>query len=100
MVSTSMRFEQAPQDRLSRVEHLAPRFFREVLEWDYDECLVTDDSMLSDFATATAPLPERRAEVEAFLTRMQAHYLIDGRSRGSLLIVDLLECLQANGVSE
>jgi hypothetical protein len=93
------RFECAPQDRLARVDYLAPRFFREVLGWEYEECLVTDDSDLSDYATATAGREEHRAEVESFLTKMQAHYLLTDPAT-STRIVGLLELLVRKGVTE
>lgn len=44
-----MDVEFAPMDRLSEVEHLAPKFFSEILELDYADCLVTDESSLWDF---------------------------------------------------
>ena len=99
-IPPSRRVELAPQARLKRVEHLAPRFFREVLSLDPEDCLVTDESDLSDFATATASREERRAEVEGFLSRMCAHYLVDGRGAPSTRIVDLLELLEAHGILE
>lgn len=99
-MGSEKRFELAPQDRLTKVEHLAPRFFREVLGWEYEECLVTDESDLGDFATASAPREERRAELDTFLTRMQEHYLVDGRTVGSTRIVHLLEFLEARGIAE
>lgn len=92
--------ELASQERLARVEHLAPRFFREVLGWEYDEVLVTDESDLRDFADATAPQHERMAEIETFFARMNEEYFVDGRSAGSTRIVDLLELLRAHGVME
>jgi hypothetical protein len=94
------RFEPAPQDRLADVEHLAPRFFRDVLGWEYEECPVTDESELSDFATCTSSKEERAAEVDAFLARLREHYIVDGRQAGSTRIVDLLEFLKAHGVTE
>lgn len=99
-MGSEKRFELAPQDRLTKVEHLAPRFFREVLGREYEECLVTDESDLTDFATADAPREERRAEVDRLLTRMQEHYVVDCRGVGSTRVVDLLEFLEARGISE
>ena len=86
-----MRFEPAPTDRLSQVEHLAPRFFREILGWDYGECFVTDESALSDFVTVTDPPPQRRAAVEGFLVRIEEHYFLPGKGPGSTRIVDILD---------
>jgi len=69
MPKKTRRFESAPQDRLGAVGHLAPRFFREVVGWDYAEVLVTDESDLRDYADLTG---DRRAEVAGMLDRMAA----------------------------
>lgn len=50
------RIELASQSRMKAVEHLASRFFTEVIGIAYEDCLVTDESDLSDltsYATAT-----------------------------------------------
>lgn len=46
------RVELAAQDHLAAVEHLLPRFVREILGWDPDDCLITDESDLFDFIVA------------------------------------------------
>jgi hypothetical protein len=86
----------ASQDRLSAVEELAPRFFAEVLEMDYGECLITDESDLRDF---TEFGNDATPEVERMLDRIETHYLVDVRVIGSTRIVQLLEFLQARGVT-
>lgn len=86
----------APHTRLAIVELLAPRFFREVVGYEYEECLITDESDLLDF---TGPDGDHRAAVEEMLDRLEAHYLIDGRAATSTRIVDLLELLQSKGVT-
>lgn len=96
MPEKTRRFESAPQDRLEAVGHLAPRFFREVVGWDYAEVLVTDESDLRDYADLTG---DRRAEVAGMLDRMAAHYRVDGRRAKSTIIVDLLEFLASNGMT-
>jgi hypothetical protein len=83
-------FELAQQNRLDAVAHLAPRFFREVVDWDYSDVLVTDESDLRDFADTTG---NRDVEVAAMLNRIETHYRIDGRLAGSTRIVALLEFL-------
>ena len=89
-------FELAQQNRLDAVEHLAPRFFREVLGWDCADVLVTDESDLRDFADPTG---NRDVEVAAMLDRIKTHYRIDGRLAGSTRIVALLEFLASNGMT-
>jgi hypothetical protein len=96
MPEKARRFEFAPQDRLNAVEHLAPRFFRDVVGWDYEEVLVTDESDLRDFADLTG---DRSAEVAGMLDRLATNYGVDGRLANSTIIVDLLEFLAANGVT-
>ena len=89
------QFTLASQSRLSAVEHLAPRFFRVVLDVDYEDCLLTDESDLRDFASI---FDDRTAAVAECLDRLEAQYLVDGRAAGSTRIVVLLEYLRASGV--
>lgn len=90
------KIELAVQERLAAVEHLAPRFFHEVLEYEYENCLVTDESDLRDFADVFG---EREVQVAAMLDRLEVHYLIDSRAAKSTRIVELLEFLQSRGVT-
>ena len=96
MAELPKRIELASQSRLADVEALAPRFFREVLEYEYGDVLVTDESDLRDFADVFG---DRDAAVDSMLDRLESHYLIDGRQLGSTRIVELLEFLQARGVA-
>lgn len=45
----------AAQERIDDFEHTAIEFFRAVLGMDYGECIVTDESRLSDFASCGLP---------------------------------------------
>ena len=45
----------APQERIEDFERTAVEFFRAVLGMDYRECIVTDESRLSDFASCGLP---------------------------------------------
>lgn len=90
------KIELAARKRLAAVEHLAPRFFHRVLEYDYEDCLVTDESDMRDFADAFG---DREAGLAAMLDRLEAHYLVDGRAAKSTSIVELLEFLQSRGVT-
>ena len=47
----------APQVRIDLFASTAQEFFRDVLDLDYDECLVTDESRLSDFSSCGLPEP-------------------------------------------
>lgn len=96
MAQTPRHFELAARNRLDAVADLAPRFFREVVGWEYAEVLVTDDSDLGDFADPTG---NRDLEVAAMLDRIATHYRINGRLAGSTRIVKLLEFLGSKGVT-
>ncbi len=45
----------AEQDRIDLYQTTATEFFRSVLDMDYSECLVTDESRLSDFSSCGMP---------------------------------------------
>ena len=45
----------AAQERIDDFKHTAIEFFRSVLGMDYCECIVTDESRLSDFASCGLP---------------------------------------------
>jgi hypothetical protein len=45
----------ADQDRIESYDGTAREFFRAVLDMDYDECMVTDESRLSDFSSCGLP---------------------------------------------
>ena len=45
----------APRERIDDFERTAIEFFRAVLGMDYGECIVTDESRLSDFASCGLP---------------------------------------------
>jgi hypothetical protein len=96
MIPRQKQFELAPQDRLKAVHHLAPRFFREVVGWDYADVLVTDDSDLFDFAEIGG---DRTTAVGEMLDRFSSCYGLDGRQVASTRIVILLEFLATNGVT-
>jgi hypothetical protein len=96
MAELPKKIQLASQSRLAEVEALAPRFFREVLEYEYDDVLVTDKSDLRDFADVFG---DRNSAVDSMLDRLESHYLIDARQLGNTRIVELLEFLQARGVA-
>jgi hypothetical protein len=95
MARIRRHFELTSQNRLDAVADLAPRFFREVVGWDYADVLVTDESDLADFADTTG---DRSLEVAKMLARMAIHYRITGQP-DSMRIVDLLEFLASQGVT-
>jgi hypothetical protein len=49
------RITIASQDHIELYDATARRFFCEVLDMDSDECLLTDDSYLSDFSSCGMP---------------------------------------------
>ena len=44
-------FELAPREKIRFLEPLAREFLSEVFDIDFDECLITDESCVCDFAT-------------------------------------------------
>ena len=49
------KFELAEQERMDAYKAMAREFFRDVLDLNFDECLVTDESRLSDFFSCGLP---------------------------------------------
>jgi phage/plasmid-associated DNA primase len=60
----------APQDHIELYEDTAREFFRDVLDLNYDECLVTDETHLSDFSSCG--LPDDVPETEGGLKGLYA----------------------------
>jgi hypothetical protein len=52
---TEKKITVAPQDHVELYENTARRFFREVLDCNFDDCLITDESYLSDFSSCGMP---------------------------------------------
>lgn len=87
----------ASDDRLRAVEHLAPRFFAEIIGIDYDDCFISDYSAIGDFFDAS---DAGEAEVEARLDLIAELYSVDVRHLGTHCIVDILEFLASKGITE
>lgn len=79
--------EFAPADRMAALEDVAPKFFREVLEMDYGECVVTDESSLWDF--------HAEADYDRLLRKIEEVYGADARDIESGSLADILERLRA-----
>lgn len=93
----------AAQDRIDAFEHTAREFLRAVLALDYGECIVTDESRLSDFASCG--LPEDIADSAQGLKELYAAWddwvvpVICGRYRleqisPTILLVELFELIE------
>jgi hypothetical protein len=54
-VSQVKRVVVADQERIDAYADTAREFFRNVLDIEFDECLVTDESRLSDFSSCGLP---------------------------------------------
>jgi hypothetical protein len=68
--ATMKKVRLAPQVRIDQLASMAQDFFRDVLDLDYDECLVTDESRLSDFSSCG--LPEALADKTTSLSELYA----------------------------
>ncbi len=97
------KVEFAPQDRVDLYEATATEFFRSVLDLDYGECLVTDESRLTDFSSCG--MPDDLAETTTGLKELYAawrvwvvpvvcrRYGLDDLMP-SILLVDLFEKIE------
>jgi hypothetical protein len=77
-----MHFELAPTEQIDAHADEAREFFARVLDFDFDECLVTDESLICDFAP-DVPLDELHAQIVAA-------YRVDVSDLGHATIVDVL----------
>jgi hypothetical protein len=86
----------ASQAHIELYEQTARQFFRYVLDLDFGECLVTDESCLSDFSSCGIPdeladkatsLKELRAAWDAWvLAELRTRYGLDYPSTGIPLV--------------
>ena len=77
-----LRIELAPTAQIDAHADEARDFFARVLDFDFDECLVTDESRLCDFAPDVS--------LEAVHARVVAAYRVDVSDLGHATIVDVL----------
>src|SRR2546423_8469113 len=77
-----LRIELAPTAQIDAHAHEAREFFARVLDFDFDECLVTDEVLICDFAPDVT-LDELHA-------RIVAAYPVDVSGLGHATIVDVL----------
>jgi len=98
------KFKLAPQERIEMYESTASEFFRAVLDLDYRECVVTDESRLLDFASCGMPddLADATDSLAALYEAWDAWVvpLICSRYRvgdicPAVLLVDLFEQIEA-----
>jgi hypothetical protein len=75
--------EFASADRVAGVEDLAPRFFAEVIEMDYADCYISNESSLWDF--------HAESDNEHYFGRIADIYGVNVRDIESGNIVDILE---------
>lgn len=69
---TAKKVVLAPQNRIEAYDDIAREFFRAVLDMQYGDCLVTDESRLSDFASCG--LPEEIADAAGDLKDLYARW--------------------------
>jgi|SRR3954452_3197164 len=77
-----LRIELAPTEQIDALSDDAREFFLRVLDFDFDECLVTDEALICDFAP-DVPLDELHA-------RIVAEYRVDISDLGHATIVSAL----------
>ncbi|SRR6266568_2623400 len=77
-----MRIELAPTEQIEAHADEAREFFARVLDFDFDNCLVTDEALICDFAP-DVPLDDLHA-------RIVAAYRVDVSDLGHATVVDVL----------
>ena len=96
----------AAQERIDDFEPTAVEFFRAVLGMDYGECIVTDESRLSDFASCGLPedIADTTQSLQALYSAWDAWVVPAICSRYGLeelsttmLLVDLFEQIERQG---
>ncbi len=102
-ISDHPRIEICEQDLIDQMAPLGREFFSRVLQLDWDDCLVTDESALSDFSFSGVPegvIPSEATLREAYaawdawiLNNVRQHFGIElPRTNLRLLTVfDLIE---------
>ena len=76
------RIVLAPTEQIDALADEARQFFARVLDFDFDECLVTDESLICDFAPDTS--------LEVLHARILNEYRVDVSDLGHGKIVDVL----------
>lgn len=96
----------AAQERIDDFKHTAIEFFRGVLGMDYCECIVTDESRLSDFASCGLPedIADTTQNLQALYSAWDAWVVPAICSRYGLadlsttmLLVDLFDAIEHQG---
>ena len=84
----------APRERIADFERTAVEFFRAVLGMDYGECIVTDESRLSDFASCGLPedIADTTLSLQALYSAWDAWVVPAICSRCGLADVSTGEC--------
>ena len=70
---------------VERHEELAREFMREILNLDYDDCFVSDQSSLHDFLSSE--------EAEEAVSRIERHYRIEVPDPEWLIVSEILEAI-------
>lgn len=101
----SPRVEVCEQDLIEQAAPLGREFFTRVLDMDWDECLLTDESALSDFALCGMPaeeLPEGKSLAELYalwdtwvLAKIQQEFGV-APARAGIRLVSLLGLIEAH----
>ena len=81
---TGLPIEFASAKIIERHQNLAREFFREILNLDYDECFISDESSLYDFAAS-------EAEAIELASRIESCFQIKLHDREKLLVSRILE---------
>ena len=99
----------AAQERIDDFERMVVEFFRAVLGMDYGECIVTDGSRLSDFASCGLPedIADTTQSLKALYSAWDAWVVPAICSRygvadlsTTMLLVDLFDAIERQGLRQ
>jgi len=80
-----MEFELAPQFSVEQYEDIAQGFFPRILDMDYDDVLITDESSIYDFDSG------EEDATKGILRKIEDAYGIDVSDVEDLLLVKIFE---------
>lgn len=84
------RIELAPQDKIEQYYALAVDFFKSILNMNYDECFVSDESRLSDFAN----MFDSKTDIAKFIKRIKKRYDV---SIDDLTLIKIFDKISTEG---
>jgi len=70
-IGRKLKFELAPTRRLTSLQDITEDFMKQILKYDPEDYLITDESRLSDFTDFA------RGDIAPYLPKIKKHYGVD-----------------------